>query len=241
MRHAHHHQHRFHHPEGPEGREGQPAEDFGPGPRWTPPFGGPEGAPFGGPFRGRPGRPRRGGRREGALRAAVLALLDSGPRHGYRIITELAEQSGGGWRPSPGSVYPLLQQLTDEGLVTSTEVEGRRTYQLSEEGRRRVELHREELSEKLGRGVGHGARRELFGGFHALGRLVHEAAEHGTPAQHEAVLRLLDRTRRDLHAILAADDDSLTAEAPSDAGEAGSGSSGDRSGSGEAEAPDQGE
>lgn len=215
MRHAHHH--RFHHPEGPGGpddlrgpRRGRGEwrgdEDVLPGAPWTAPFGGPRGGPGGGPFRGRPGRPRRGARREGALRAAVLALLDDGPRHGYRIITDLSEQSGGGWRPSPGSVYPLLQQLTDEGLVTSTEVEGRRTYELSEEGRRRVELHRDELSEKLGRVVGQGSRRELFTAFHALGRLVHEAAEHGTSGQHDAVLRVLDRTRRDLHGILAAED-----------------------------------
>jgi len=55
--------------------------------------------------------------------------------HGYEIIQLLEEQSGGRWRPSAGSVYPILQQLSDEGLVTSEEIDGRRTYTLTDAGR----------------------------------------------------------------------------------------------------------
>ena len=69
----------------------------------------------------------RGGARmgRGDVRAAVLALLAESPMHGYQIIHEIEERSGGSWKPSPGSVYPTLQLITDEGLVTAAEANGR--------------------------------------------------------------------------------------------------------------------
>jgi DNA-binding PadR family transcriptional regulator len=94
---------------------------------------------FGGPgsMRGFLGPGARAGR--GDIRAAILALLGESPMHGYQIMSELNERSGGVWRPSPGSVYPTLQQLQDEGLVSSTESEGgRRIFELTEEGRTAV-------------------------------------------------------------------------------------------------------
>ena len=90
----------------------------------------------GGPWHAGPGHfgaGRRAGR--GDIRAAILALLAEAPKHGYQIIREIAERSEGAWTPSPGSVYPTLQQLTDEGLVRSDETEGKRVYELTEEGR----------------------------------------------------------------------------------------------------------
>ena len=89
--------------------------------------------------RGRPFGPgyafgRRAGR--GDIRAAILALLAEEPMHGYQIIQELAERTGGVWRPSPGSVYPTLQQLEDEELVRETASEsGKRVYELTDAGR----------------------------------------------------------------------------------------------------------
>src|SRR4030088_2746910 len=83
------------------------------------PWGGPggPGGPGGGPWQGFGpfGRGPRAGR--GDVRAATLTLLGEGPMHGYQVIQELSERSGGMWRPSPGSVYPTLQLLEDEGLV----------------------------------------------------------------------------------------------------------------------------
>jgi DNA-binding PadR family transcriptional regulator len=73
--------------------------------------------------------------RRGAVRTAILAVLHTGPMHGYQVIQELESRSGGRWRPSAGSVYPTLQQLEDEGLVRSEELDGRRTYTLTDEGR----------------------------------------------------------------------------------------------------------
>src|SRR5919108_5659957 len=83
--------------------------------------------------------PSRGPRiaiRRGNVRPAILAALKDRPMHGYQIIQELEAKTGGRWRPSAGSIYPTLQQLEDEGLVASEEVEGRRTYSLTEEGKK---------------------------------------------------------------------------------------------------------
>src|SRR4051795_11741623 len=79
----------------------------------------------------------RGARRgRGDIRAAILALLSEEPMHGYQIIRELSERSGGVWRPSPGSVYPTLQQLEDEELVRpETGDGGRRVFTLTDAGR----------------------------------------------------------------------------------------------------------
>ena len=92
---------------------------------------------LGGP-RGRRGGGRRGKR--GDVRAAILALLTDRPMHGYEMIQEIAERSGGLWRPSPGSVYPTLQLLVDEGLIVGTESEGsKRLFELTDDGRAAAE------------------------------------------------------------------------------------------------------
>ena len=86
--------------------------------------------------RGGPGGHRRGGRmRRGEIRTALLSTLADEPGHGYEVMQRLEERSGGTWRPSPGSVYPTLQQLQDEGLVTSTERDGKRVFEITEAGR----------------------------------------------------------------------------------------------------------
>ncbi len=87
---------------------------------------------------------RRGGRmRRGDIRTAVLAILAEEPGHGYDVIQRLEEKTAGAWRPSPGSVYPTLQLLEDEGLLRSVEREGKRIYEITEPGReeaaRRIE------------------------------------------------------------------------------------------------------
>src|SRR5689334_20545042 len=104
--------------------------------------GGPWGFPGGGPFGGPPPwAGRRSKARRGDVRAALLALLAEEPRNGYQLIQEIEERSGGEWRPSPGAVYPALQQLTDEGLIEAEEQEGRRTFRLSDSGRAYAEAH----------------------------------------------------------------------------------------------------
>jgi DNA-binding PadR family transcriptional regulator len=74
--------------------------------------------------------------RRGDVRSAVLALLDDRPMHGYEMIQELEERTGGRWTPSAGSIYPTLQLLEDEGLVKPEEVDGRKVYSLTEAGQK---------------------------------------------------------------------------------------------------------
>src|SRR6187455_1171809 len=76
--------------------------------------------------------------RRGDVRSAILALLDDRPMHGYEMITELEERTGGAWRPSAGSIYPTLQLLEDEGLVRAEDVEGKRVFSLTDAGRERL-------------------------------------------------------------------------------------------------------
>jgi DNA-binding PadR family transcriptional regulator len=95
------------------------------------------GPPFGGWFgRGGGGRPKVG---RGDVRAAILLLLFEEPRNGYQIITEIEQRSNGVWRPSPGSVYPALNQLEDEGLVQTDQSSGRKLFQLTDAGRSHIE------------------------------------------------------------------------------------------------------
>src|ERR1039458_6118026 len=92
------------------------------------------------------GSPRRGRRsKRGDVRAAVLLLLEEQPRNGYQLIQELAERSGGAWRPSPGSVYPVLSQLQDEGLIAPDDSNDGRGYTLTGAGRTEVEERREQM------------------------------------------------------------------------------------------------
>src|SRR5262245_33583576 len=100
---------------------------------WPPMFGPGFGRGHWGGGRGRGPRGGRRGRR-GDVRTALLALLSERPMHGYEMIQQLDERTGGIWKPSPGSVYPTLQMLEDEGLVTSTQSEGRKLFTLTDEG-----------------------------------------------------------------------------------------------------------
>src|SRR5271165_7273679 len=102
-------------------------------------FGGPRGE-WGGYGFGRGGGPRGRGRkaRRGDIRTAALLLLAEEPRNGYQIMQEVEERSDGAWRPSPGSVYPALAQLEDEGLIRSEEVDGRKLFALTDAGRELV-------------------------------------------------------------------------------------------------------
>ena len=122
---------------GPFGPGFQAGFNFGPG-RGGFGFDPRGGFGFGGGPRGRRGGGRRGKR--GDVRAAILTLLSDRPMHGYEMIQEISERSGGLWRPSPGSVYPTLQLLVDEGLIVGTESEGsKRLFELTEEGRAAAE------------------------------------------------------------------------------------------------------
>ncbi len=83
----------------------------------------------------------RGRRRRGDVRAALLLLLQEEPRNGYQLMQEIEERTDGRWRPSPGSVYPTLQQLEDEGLIRAVDREGTKLFELTDAGRAHISSH----------------------------------------------------------------------------------------------------
>src|SRR5690242_15891427 len=97
--------------------------------------------------------------RRGQIRTALLAVLAVGPGHGYDVMQKLEDKSGGLWRPSPGSVYPTLQQLEDEGLVRSTERDGKRVYEITEAGRTEAASRVEEAGGPPWEATAQGGRR----------------------------------------------------------------------------------
>lgn len=176
-------------------------------------FGGRPGGPGGGlweameqlrsSFDQRGGAPRMA---RGDVRAAVLALLAEEPMHGYQIIHEIEERSGGAWKPSAGSVYPTLQLLADEGLISAEEQGGRKTYSLTEAGREVAA----EAAEKPAPWEGPGARAGAqFGALPKAGMdlagAAAQVARTGTPEQVQQAVDVLDEARRKLYTILAAD------------------------------------
>ena len=155
---------------------------------------------FGGPRRGRGGW---GGSRRGHVRSAILALLAERPMHGYEIIGELSERTEGFWRPSPGSIYPALQALGDDGLVTAeTDESGKRRYSLTEKGRAAATAVGQAPWEDVTAGVTTDAR-DLRHAAGQLMRAMAQVAMNGGPHQYQQGVRVLDEARRRLYAILA--------------------------------------
>ncbi|MGO4782785.1 PadR family transcriptional regulator [Cryobacterium sp. W22_MBD10_FK3] len=141
----------------------------------------------------------------GDVRQAVLALLAEQPMHGYQIIHEIEERSGGSWKPSAGSVYPTLQLLADEGLISAEESNGRKTYSLTDAGRADV----------AGSGASSpwapadGADDPKFTALPKAGIELAQAAAQvgrtGSPEQIQQAVAAIDEARRRIYSILAQD------------------------------------
>jgi DNA-binding PadR family transcriptional regulator len=183
---------------------------------------GPRGGGFGGgPFGGfgpgfglGGGGPRGRGRkaRRGDIRTAALLLLAEEPRNGYQIMQEVQERSDGVWHPSPGSVYPALQQLEDEGLIRSQESEGRKLFALTDAGRDYVKQRDEDKPAPWEQMSG-----DVSDQAHELGKLIREVAsafaqvvKTGSEAQMGEARKVLTTTRKDLYRILADGDPEST-------------------------------
>lgn len=197
--HRHHRGHGF----------GEPGRGFGGG------FGGGFGR-GGGPFPGPPmppeppgfpghgrGRGRGGRQRKGNVRAAVLTLLAERPMHGYEMIQEISGRTDGLWRPSPGSVYPTLQMLADEGLVASTdEAGGKKLFTLTETGQAEAAKLQgvppwQQVTDDLDV---HAAK--LRTAARHLGAAMQQMAHAGTREQQARAVEVLSEARRKLYAIL---------------------------------------
>jgi len=169
-------------------------------PQWPGP-GGPGGGPGGG-FGPGHGRGRGGRGRRPNVRAAVLALLNERPMHGYEMITELETRTGGIWRPSPGSVYPTLQMLEDEGLIVSEEAGGRKRFTLTDAGRAEAGAATETPWQHIGDERvenWHDLRDAGFGAMNALRQVM----TSGTDEQRQRAVEVITEAKRKLYAILA--------------------------------------
>ena len=146
--------------------------------------------------------------RRGNVRAAILSVLAEQPMHGYQIMQQLEQRSGGMWRPSPGSVYPTLQLLEDQGFIKGEEVEGRRVFALTETGKAEAEVSKErhgapwESPEHGDQGPRFKLRKAVF----QIGAAVKQVGTTGSSEQVDATLEILAETRKRIYALLAEGD-----------------------------------
>ncbi|HEX2424418.1 MAG TPA: PadR family transcriptional regulator [Actinomycetota bacterium] len=160
------------------------------------------GGPFGGGFGRGWGGPRRA--RRGDVRTALLRIISERPMHGYDVIKELEQRSGGMWRPSPGSIYPTLQLLEEEGLLKGEEQDGKRVYSITDAGKTELE----ERSQRSGdapwdfgpAAEGLGALRDA--GMQLVGAAM-QVARAGSKEQREKTAEILGDARRKIYALLA--------------------------------------
>lgn len=145
----------------------------------------------------------RGRGRRGNTRAAILGLLAERPMHGYEMISELEQRTGGVWRPSPGSVYPTLQMLEDEALIVSEEADGRKRFTLTEAGQAAAEEAGQPWHE-FDQGRVAQAQQFREAGFGIM-QALRQVGMTGNEQQRAAALEVLNETKRKLYAILAAE------------------------------------
>ena len=176
-------------PGGGEPRRGRGGYGPGPGP----------GIGFGG---------GRGRRRRGEIRGALLMLLADEPRNGYQLMQAIEERSGGRWRPSPGSVYPTLAHLEDEGLIRATERDTVKLFELTDDGRAHVAAHHPDASAWYAADDPSGqAYVEIRSLIAQTAKAALEVVQVGDEAQVRQAQELLTQTRRSLYGILAKEND----------------------------------
>jgi DNA-binding PadR family transcriptional regulator len=190
--HDHEHEHEHDSPIGPRGGHRGPGREHGPR----------------GGGRGRWGGERGGwggGRRmrRGDIRRSILSALQDGPAHGYAVMSRLEEMSGGLWRPSPGSVYPHLQMLEDEGMVSSSEIGGTRVFQLTEAGV--AEAAAETPLPWQAQGESDDQIRNLRLAVTQLMGAAKQLSGAGENAQVERGIAVVQKARKELYQILAED------------------------------------
>jgi DNA-binding PadR family transcriptional regulator len=135
--------------------------------------------------------------RRGDVKYFILEVLEQGPRHGYDIISELEQKSGGRYRPSPGSVYPTLQLLEDGGYATSETIDGKRVYTITDAGRALLKGKAPEVEPNRVE------EDDLRSVFFKLGEAVNQAANVTSPADQEKLREILTKARREVYKLLA--------------------------------------
>jgi DNA-binding PadR family transcriptional regulator len=166
----------------------------------------------GGPFGGGRGRgPRR--RRRGDVRAALLMLLAEEPMNGYQLMQTIEERSGGRWRPSPGSVYPTLSQLEDEGLIRAVERDGTKLFEITDQGRERLSESKTDPAPWAEEDDPDAPDLHRMASLIIqIGKAAWQVGQEGDERQTEQAYQLLAETRRSLYRILAQDAEDESAE-----------------------------
>ena len=141
----------------------------------------------------------------GDVRQAVLALLAEQPMHGYQIIHEIEERSGGTWKPSAGSVYPTLQLLADEGLIRAEESNGRKTYSLTDAGREEVAGSADSTPWAPEAQAEDAKFTALPKAGIELAQAAAQVGRTGSPEQIQQAVAAIDDARRRIYSILAQD------------------------------------
>jgi DNA-binding PadR family transcriptional regulator len=137
-----------------------------------------------------------------------MLLSVESPLNGYQLMQGLEERSDGRWRPSPGSVYPALQQLEDEGLIRGVDSEGDgRAFELTDKGREQLAERGEQKPPwEPEQGEDGNPRFALRNGMIGIGRAAWHVAQDGTTEQIEEALKILEEARRKLYRLLAGDE-----------------------------------
>jgi len=139
----------------------------------------------------------------GDIRAAILHLLGESPMHGYQLMQEIEERSGGMWQPSPGSIYPNLAQLTDQGLITSTQEGSKNIFSLTDEGAANLEERTDPPPwERFAEDAASGGRG-LKGAMMQLGAAAQQVRHTGSAEQREATIEIIDNARKAVYRLLA--------------------------------------
>lgn len=153
--------------------------------------------------------PRRGFFRQGEVRLALLSLLGDGPAHGYELMKRLEERSGGTYQASAGTIYPVLQQLEDEGLIRAQDDDGKKVYHLTDAGRDELRLNQEAVDSIWKRaggwkewGLNMGPESaEIWSAWGRLTKAAFKAAARGDLDETEKIRVILDRARKELEAL----------------------------------------
>jgi len=151
---------------------------------------------------------RRARAKRGDVRAAILSLLAEKPLNGYQIMQELEQRSRGSWRPSPGAVYPALQQLEDEALVRAESLSGGRVYTLTEQGRAYVKEHPDEFAapwEAANQSADDEPVLALFGELKHIAAASIQVVHTGSSGQIREAHKVLNQARRAIYRLLADD------------------------------------
>lgn len=140
--------------------------------------------------------------RRGDIRGALLAGLGDGPAHGYELINRLEARSSGMWRPSAGSVYPTLQLLQEEGLITGRDEDGKRVFELTDAGREAAEVFRSRSPFGHEEHAGHAG---LHQAVKTLMLAARQVATAGDEAQVVSATAIVTEARQKLYRLLAGD------------------------------------